>query len=247
MGIHSSNEKLTSKGMVIQNLIGEQRWLEEWFSHSERTAELSDDKDKVGFKQEFDELIKIGLENSQINYIDETSLLMELANDTLFTPSFKAVVRKRYMRYPIIRMAQKDRKGSCNFFEFLVEKGIISPVEYFDAYKLACALADRMEYNATMLKNILADFEENQGNNHQGKPDKRYNISDFFSEPQYMEQVRSEVNGKQGAEIVAVFTKYIRLGVMQKPYPSYGALVKDWNFPDTKRLANSYNQAKKGK
>lgn len=92
------------------------------------------------------------------------------------------------------------------------------------------------------------DVKSKKGEGRTKEHGTRRNIVDYFIDVAQMDKVRAEAEGKTGAELVAVFTKYKGLGVMIKEvYPSYGSLVKDWNFPDDKRLENRYKQAKKGK
>lgn len=78
------------------------------------------------------------------------------------------------------------------------------------------------------------------------RPDKRANISSYFVIPtdENMERVRDEAKGKAGAQLRDVFSKYIVLRIMNG-YPSYGALVKWWNFPNDSKLERRYKQAKK--
>lgn len=78
------------------------------------------------------------------------------------------------------------------------------------------------------------------------KIDKRRNIIDYFKDASRIDEVKCNVDGKTGATLVSVLKKYIDDDVIET-FPSYGSLIKDWNFPDDKRLENNYRQAKKNK
>jgi hypothetical protein len=47
--------------------------------------------------------------------------------------------------------------------------------------------------------------------------------------------VKNNAQGKTGAALAAVFRKYINDNTLNA-YPSYGSLVKDWDFPNDKKL-----------
>jgi hypothetical protein len=95
------------------------------------------------------------------------------------------------------------------------------------------------------LKSLISENSEKKkiGSNNQNEiKDTRRNVIDYFLDSSKMELVRTEADGKTGATLVSVFKKFIDNGVMET-YPSYGSLVKDWNFPNDTTLEN----AKKGK
>lgn len=99
------------------------------------------------------------------------------------------------------------------------------------------------------LKSLISENSEKKkiGSNNQNEiKDTRRNVIDYFLDSSKMELVRTEADGKTGATLVSVFKKFIDNGVMET-YPSYGSLVKDWNFPNDTTLENRYKQAKKGK
>lgn len=156
----------------LTKYIDEQSWLEEWLSHTARyagfSAYIDSDNEKVKLRQEFEEIISEGLEKSKIKHINETSLIVEMANapSTLIN-----LVRERYLKHPIIEAALRGKRGSCNFFEFLVENGIINTTEYYRAYKLAGTLAYRMQLNAITFKDILKDFKEHKAPKRNGGND----------------------------------------------------------------------------
>ena len=76
--------------------------------------------------------------------------------------------------------------------------------------------------------------------------DTRRNVLDYFNDTSLIDIVKNNAQGKTGAALAAVFRKYINDNTLNA-YPSYGSLVKDWDFPNDKKLENAYRQAKKNK
>jgi hypothetical protein len=97
-----------------------------------------------------------------------------------------------------------------------------------------------------VLREIRQYFIICQGATLQEIKDTRRNVLDYFNDTSLTDIVKNNAQGKTGAALAAVFRKYINDNTLNA-YPSYGSLVKDWDFPNDKKLENAYRQAKKNK
>jgi len=79
-----------------------------------------------------------------------------------------------------------------------------------------------------------------------GKKDKIRTVIECFTDPAKEKEVRQKADGKTGAALFHTLEAYRKQGILNS-YPSYNSLVKYWDFPNDKKLAACYNQAKKGK
>ncbi len=174
-----------------------------------------------------------------------------------------------YLKYDMYEERTVDMKEKMQKYDLLLHEldtklkidGLYDPDKYKRliwtttknderANKLIPKIAGVFSQMSTNMTNLNYLFEEVQEGikklSCKLKVDKRGNVIDFFKNQSRMDDVRKESNGKTGAALVSVFLRYIKDGTLET-FPSYGSLVKDWNFPDDKRLENRYKEAKKGK
>lgn len=177
----------------------------------------------------------------------------EMAEDDIFENSGKidAVVLyiKEYMRWPKIDCRQNIWLNSLH------SDGIINDMEYLNLCSLITVCANVMERNAKTMKALLIKYGAKEiGQQETSAPEKDVkkshktanSVFSYFLDGSKVDEVRRAVEGKKGADLAAVFRLFIEQKILLT-FPSYGSLVKDWNFPNDKRLENSYKQAKKNR
>ena len=172
-----------------------------------------------------------------------------------------------YLKYDLMETPKADTEEKLQKFFLLLSEldtrlkrwGMYDPDKYYKlisqttnndakSNELIPKIAGVFYQMMNDMENLNSLFDDVQENikkiNHNPKVDKRSNVIDFFNDISRMDEVKNNVEGKTGVALSSAFINYIKNGVM-KNYPSYGSLVKDWGFPDDKRLENNYKQAKK--
>lgn len=144
---------------IVKDMIQRQSNLKAWFEHANRYAGY-ETKYKEGFKREFDELMEMGKQLSQIPEINGLDLLCDITDGSPQNERLAITLKKDWL----IHLDDDVIGYDLRFFKFLYDNDVISFVEYSEASRLSHVLNWRMIDNSNVAKQALKDagFYDNE-------------------------------------------------------------------------------------